>query len=82
MAGTIGIDRPTLYRTAKVAERWTLDEVGALVVRKMRDGRLLSWKHVVALASVERTELREQLLQRAIDECLPASAIDDAAAKP
>ncbi len=82
VAGAVGIDRPTLYRTAKVAERWTLEEVGALVVRKMRDGRLLSWKHVVALASIERAEAREQLLRRAIDECLAASAIDEAAATP
>jgi CheY-like chemotaxis protein len=82
VAGTVGIDRPTLYQTAKVAERWTLEQVGALLARKMRDGRLLSWKHVVALASIERAEAREQLLRRAIDECLPASAIDDAASKP
>jgi CheY-like chemotaxis protein len=82
VAGTVGIDRPTLYRTAKVAERWTLEEVGALVARKMRDGRLLSWKHIVALASIERSELREKLLRRAIDECLPASAVDDAATNP
>jgi CheY-like chemotaxis protein len=81
VAGTVGIDGPTLYRTAKVAERWTLEEVGALFARKMRDGRLLSWKHVVALASIEHAELREQLLRRAIDQCLPASAIEDAAAK-
>ncbi len=81
VAGSVGIDRVTLYRTAKVAERWTLDQVGALLVRKMRDGRTLSWKHVVALAAIERNDAREQLLRRTLEECLPASAIDEAAAK-
>lgn len=81
VAGSVGIDRVTLYRTAKVAERWTLDEVGALVARKMRDGRVLSWKHVVALAAIEREALREQLLRRTLEECLPPNALEEAAAK-
>lgn len=81
VAGSVGIDRVTLYRTAKIAARWTLDEVGALLARKMRDGRVLSWKHVVALAAIERETVREQLLRRTVEECLPASAIDEAAAK-
>jgi CheY-like chemotaxis protein len=80
VARALGIDRLTLYRAAKVAERWTLEQVGALLASKMQDGRLLSWKHVVALAWVESDAARDVLLQRTLDECLAASAVEDATA--
>lgn len=75
-AAALGDDATTLYRFARVAERWALAEVESLLSRRMRDGRSLSWRHLVALAGVESDDERERLLARTIDESLSALALE------
>jgi DNA-binding response OmpR family regulator len=69
-AGALGEDVPTLYRYAGVAERWSAGELVAILARKGRDGRPLSWSHLVVLAAVPSAPTRERLMERALSEML------------
>lgn len=69
-ATALGEDVPTFYRYAGVAERWSVDELGALLARKGSDGRSLTWSHLVVLAAVPSASVRERLLERALAEGL------------
>jgi len=69
-AAALGEDVPTLYRYAGVAERWTAAELARIVARKGRDGRPLSWSHLVVLAAVPSSATRERLMGRALSETL------------
>jgi len=77
-ATTLGEDIPSLYRYARVAERWTQEELDALLARTMRDGRPLSWSHLVVLSSVEGGKAYARLLERTLGECLSVRELDDA----
>jgi ActR/RegA family two-component response regulator len=67
LAAAIGEDAPTLYRHAAVTECWTEAEVRELCVRKGRDGRPLSWSHIVLFGSVASEPMRAELVERALD---------------
>ena len=69
-AAALGEDVPTLYRYAGVAERWSAAELRAIVARRGRDGRPLSWSHLVVLAAVPSAATRERLMERALSETL------------
>jgi hypothetical protein len=58
-ASALGEDLATLYRFASVAERWTSSQVKVLL-----SGKAVSWSHLVALARVEQSDVRERLLRR------------------
>jgi hypothetical protein len=58
-ASAVGEDQATLYRFASVAERWTASQVKVLL-----SGNAISWSHLVALARIERSDVRERLLRR------------------
>jgi hypothetical protein len=58
-ASAVGEDQATLYRFASVAERWTSSQVKVLL-----SGEAVSWSHLVALARVERSDVRERLIRR------------------
>jgi CheY-like chemotaxis protein len=77
-AAALGEDIPSLYRYARVAERWTREELDALLARTMRDGRPLSWSHLVALASVQPGEAYARLVERTLGECLSVRELDEA----
>jgi CheY-like chemotaxis protein len=69
-AAALGEDVPTLYRYAGVAERWSAAELTRILARKGRDGRPLSWSHLVVLAAVPSAATRERLMERALSEML------------
>jgi CheY-like chemotaxis protein len=58
---------PTLYRHAKVAERWTRAGLQEFVERCRRVGREVSWTHIVALgrvpAGLQRAEVMNHFLR-------------------
>jgi ActR/RegA family two-component response regulator len=70
VAAALREDPPSLYRHAAVAEVWTEAEVRELLTRKGRDGRSLSWSHIVLLGSVTPAETRADLVEVALAEGL------------
>ncbi len=52
-ASIIGEDLPSLYRHARVAERWGAEAWRTLAARRTWRGRPLSWSHLVALTPIE-----------------------------
>lgn len=66
-----GFKKDVLYGAASVARTWGKSEFSELVKKEDDKGRRLSFSHFVALARVALPEKREQLLQRALKECLP-----------
>jgi DNA-binding response OmpR family regulator len=67
-ASAIGEALPSLYRHARVAQRWTADEFDALLTRAMNDGRYLSWSHLVSLAGVSAGGLYDRLVEQTLSE--------------
>lgn len=65
-ASSIGEALPSLYRHARVAQRWTVREFDVLLSRTMADGRSLSWSHLVSLAGVSAGPLYDRLLQQTL----------------
>jgi ActR/RegA family two-component response regulator len=70
VAQAIGEDVPSLYRHAAVAECWTEAGVRNLLGKKGRDGRPLSWSHLVQLEAVQSPVTRQRLVKQALDEAL------------
>lgn len=77
VATALGQDEASLYRHARVAERWSPTEFEALLSRRMGDGSALSWSHLVVLASVESKARRQQLLERVLDENLSVRRLEE-----
>ena len=69
-AAALGEDAPSLYRHGTVAERWTEGEVQALLARKGRGERPLSWSHIVLLGTVPSQAERTRLIERVLEEGL------------
>ncbi len=67
-ASSLGEALPSLYRHARVAQRWTVQEYDVLLARKMADGRRLSWSHFVSLAGVSAGPLYDRLVQQTLSE--------------
>lgn len=76
-ASALGQDEASLYRHARVAERWSASEFDALLGRRMRDGSRPSWSHLVVLASIDSTSRRDQLLERMLDESLSVRRLEE-----
>jgi hypothetical protein len=70
LARAVDEDLPTLYRHAAVADQWTPAEMDALVLRRGRDGRTLSWSHIAVLGAVADRAVRARLVTRALDDGL------------
>ena len=70
VAVALGEDVPSLYRHATVAERWSAKEVEELLDRRGRDGKGLSWSHLVALGTVSGAAARAGLVERTLAEGL------------
>jgi ActR/RegA family two-component response regulator len=70
VAAAIGEDVPSLYRHAAVAECWSEAEVRGLCARKGRDGRGLSWSHIVLLGGVRSAVVRAGLVERVLGQGL------------
>jgi DNA-binding response OmpR family regulator len=70
IAAAVGEDVPSLYRYAAVTERWSEPAVEALLARRGRGGRPLSWSHLVLLGTIESVVVRDSLIQEALDESL------------
>ncbi len=66
-ASSLGEDVASLYRHARVADRWGRGELDALLARRTRLGRELSWSHWVLLASIECEERRSAWTERTLD---------------
>lgn len=77
VAAALGQDEASLYRHARVAERWTPSEFDTLLGRRMRDGSPPSWSHLVVLASVESKTVRQQLLERVLGENLSVRRLEE-----
>lgn len=69
---SVALRRPvsTLYRYAAVAERWSADEMRALLERLDASGAPLSWSHWVELAQVQSSAELERLMAHALVERL------------
>jgi DNA-binding response OmpR family regulator len=65
-ASAIGEALPSLYRHARVAQRWRIGEFEVLLSRTMADGRSLSWSHLVSLAGVSPGKLYDRLVQQTL----------------
>lgn len=70
VAAAIGEDVPSLYRHAGVAECWSEADVRSLLASKARDGRSLSWSHVVLLGTVPSPVTRQRLVKQVLEEGL------------
>lgn len=70
VASAVGEDVPSLYRHARVVERWGARELEVLIARRSTAGRALSWSHLVALSAVERPDRRAAWTERALREDL------------
>jgi DNA-binding response OmpR family regulator len=77
-AASLNQDEASLYRHARVAERWTFPEFEALVSRTRRDGRSPSWSHMVQLSSVTSAPLLRDIFQRMLEENLSVRQLDEA----
>ncbi len=81
----LGEDMPSLYRHARVAERWSPVEFEVLRARSMPDGRPLSWSHCVMLATVRPgatyTRLLDKTLERALTVRELEAEIEDSSAR-
>jgi len=67
-AAAIGEALPSLYRHARVAQRWRVGEFEILLSRPMADGRTLSWSHLVSLAGVSAGRLYDRLLDQTLSQ--------------
>ncbi len=74
-AEALGEDLASLYRFAKVAERWSAEQVEQLLARKGPNGQRLSWSHLVVLAGIECDAIRALYLERTIDEDLSVRSL-------
>lgn len=77
-AAALGQDEASLYRHARVAERWTFSEFEELLSRTRRDGRSPSWSHMVQLSSVTSKPLLRSIFQRMLDENMTVRQLDEA----
>src|SRR5579883_1839536 len=57
-AEALAEDLASLYRFARVAERWSAEQVEQLLARKGPKGHRLSWSHLVLLAGIECDAIR------------------------
>lgn len=80
-ASAVGEALPSLYRHARVAQRWTVREFDVLLARKMADGRALSWSHFVSLAGVSPGALYDRILARTLSESWTVRQLDAALAE-
>ncbi len=74
-AEALGEDLASLYRFAKVAERWSAEQVERLLARKGPNGHRLSWSHLVVLAGIECDAIRALYLERTIEEALSVRSL-------
>jgi len=74
-ADALAEDLPSLYRYAKVAERWSAEQVEQLLTRRGRNGYRLSWSHLVLLASIESDALRSLHMEKTLHEELSVRAL-------
>ncbi len=74
-ARALGEDLPSLYRYAKVAERWTEAEVRELLSRTSPEGHKLAWSHLVLLAPIDCEATRARYVERTLDEGLSVRAL-------
>jgi len=77
-ADTLGKDEVSLYRHARVAERWPASDFDALLARKMRDRRSPSWSHLVLLAPVDSAQVCSRLVERMLDESMSVRQLEAA----
>jgi len=80
-AAAVGEALPSLYRHARVAQRWTVGEFDGLLARTMADGRSFSWSHFVSLAGVSAGELYDHLVERALVQSWTVKELDVALAE-
>jgi hypothetical protein len=74
IASRLAFSPATLYRFAKVADAWTLDDLSALLAMRGTNGLPLRWMHVVVLASVA-SHRRDPLVQKALSEGMSPTAL-------
>ncbi len=74
-ARALGEDLASLYRYAKVAERWTEAEVRALLARTSEGGHRLSWSHLVLIAPIDCEQARARYVERTLHEGLSVRAL-------
>ena len=77
-AAALGEDQASLYRHARVAERWTPAEFEGLLGRTMAGGGAPSWSHLVLLATVEPKEARDRFFERMLLENWTVRQLDEA----
>ncbi len=76
-AAALAQDEASLYRHARVAERWSLEEFDALLALRMRDGSQPTWSHLVVLASIEPNARRQRLIERMLEENLSVRRLEE-----
>jgi ActR/RegA family two-component response regulator len=79
-ASILGEDVPTMYRHARVAERWGAPEWQALLERRTPGGKALSWSHLVVLTTIEPQERCAAWTERALEEELTVRELEEAIA--
>jgi len=77
-ASAIGEALPSLYRHARVAQRWTTREFEALLARPMADGRGLTWSHLVSLAGVSAGKLYDRIVEQTLSQAWTVRQLDAA----
>jgi DNA-binding response OmpR family regulator len=77
-ASAIGEALPSLYRHARVAQRWRAGEFEVLLSQPMADGRTLSWSHLVSLAGVSAGRLYDRIVQQTLSHSWTVRQLDAA----
>ncbi len=76
VAAALREDEATLYRYARVAERWSPQAFAAIAARRMRNGRAPSGAHGVRLASRPSRAASDRALARVLEECMSVRELE------
>ena len=67
IAQYFGWDQTVIYNSLKLAQQYTEDEIDELCERRMPDGQLLSYSHLMSVITLPREE-RKKLIDKAVAE--------------
>lgn len=77
-ASSVGEALPSLYRHARVAQRWPVEDFELLLDRTMADGRHLSWSHFVSLAGVSAGAVYDRIVEQTLSQSWTVRQLDAA----
>jgi hypothetical protein len=77
----LGWERGVVYDAMRFVTAYTRDEVTELARRPMADGRLVPYRHLLALAALPKKKDRDRLLKEAMAKCWTRAELRNAIAE-